>query len=375
MGDRQPRQPAHRGVLCQQRPRLHAGDEGHANAQVCYDYGMDGNLAPGSGVTNYQQWNSTILSADAADINCADVHWYPINGVPTESVQSIMSLVDNIPAAAAEVHSALSQYDPSAYFVVGETNMSQTANAWNEEPVGALFAAANAMEWLSFGAQSVDWWDVHNYGTPTADFGMFSSGSSGGRRRHPVRAVLRLRLASKLAVKGATVGTLLVPTPNIYAYYSKQPGGGYSVMLVNADPSNGYTIPTSSLGITSTTETEYAYSAASPSVRSGNFSGASVNVPAESIVVLSGGTGQPSPTPTPSGTPSQSPSASPSVTATPSRPPRRPPPRRPPRQARAARQPHLVNVWKTFDKRTCGTSLSCKSPQTTREVCCNRRPI
>jgi len=94
------------------------------NAQVCYDYAMDGNLAPGSGVTNYQNWNATILQADAADINCADVHWYPINGTPAESVQSIMELVDNIPPAAAEVKSALAAYDPSAYFVVGETNMS-----------------------------------------------------------------------------------------------------------------------------------------------------------------------------------------------------------------------------------------------------------
>src|SRR5215469_16247809 len=259
------------------------------SAQICYDYGMDGNLAPGSGVTNYQQWNDTILSADAADINCADVHWYPINGTPTENVQSIMSLVDNIPAAAAEIHLALSTYDPSAYFVVGETNTSQTANAWNEEPVGALYAAANAMEWLSFGAQSVDWWDVHNYGTPTADFGMFSSASSGEPAMDtPYAPYYGYLLASKLAVKGATVGTLLVSTPNIYAYYSKQSGGGYSVMLINADPSNAYSISTSSLGITSSTETEYTYSAANPSIVSGSLSGSSVCVPAESIVVLTG---------------------------------------------------------------------------------------
>jgi hypothetical protein len=291
------------------------------NAQVCYDYAMDGNLAPGAGVANFQTWNSTILSADAADINCADVHWYPINGIPSgESVQSIMSLVDNIPAAAAEVHSALSQYDPSAYFVVGETNISQTANEWNEEPVGALFAAANSMEWLSFGAQSVDWWDVHNYGTPTADFGMFSSGSSGEPAVDtPYAPYYGYQLASKLAVKGAKVGTLLVPTPNIYGYYSQQPGGGYSVMLVNADPSNGYTVPMSSLGITSTTETEYSYSAASPSVTSTSFSGTSVSVPAESIVVLTNGTGtQPSQSPTPSTTPSATPSASVTPSTTPS---------------------------------------------------------
>jgi hypothetical protein len=288
------------------------------NAQICYDYAMDGNLAPGSGVTNYQQWNDTILSADAADINCADVHWYPINGLTTESVQSIMSLIDNIPAAAAEVHTALSTYDPNAYFVVGETNVSQTANAWNEEPVGALFAAANAMEWLSFGAQSVDWWDVHNYGSPTADFGMFSSGSSGEPAVDtPYPPYYGYALAAKLAVKGATVGTLLVPTPNIYAYYSQQSGGGYSVMLVNADPSNAYTISTSSLGISSSTETEYTYSAANPAIATSSLSSGSVSVPAQSIVVLSGTGSAPSPSPTPTPTPTPTSTATPTPTSTP----------------------------------------------------------
>jgi hypothetical protein len=126
----------------------------NSNAQICYDYAMDGSLAPGSGVSGWQSWNDTILQADAADINCADVHWYPVNGTPSETVQSILATVGNIPAAASEIHTALSTYDPSAYFVVGETNISQTANAWNEEPVGALYAAATDLEWLSYGARN-----------------------------------------------------------------------------------------------------------------------------------------------------------------------------------------------------------------------------
>jgi cellulose binding protein with CBM2 domain len=282
------------------------------SAQICYDYAMDGNLAPGAGVDGFQTWNSTILQADAADINCADVHWYPINGLPTESVQSIMELIDNIPPAAAEVHSALSTYDPGAYFVVGETNMSQTANAWNEQPVGALFAAANALEWLSFGAQSVDWWDVHNYGSPTADFGMFSSATNGEPAMDtPYPPYYGYQLASKLAVKGAKVGTLAVSTPNIYGYFSNLPGGSYAVMLVNANPSSGYTISTSSLGLTSSTGTAYTYSNANPTIATGSYSGGSVSVPAESIVVLTG-SGGPPPTPSPSVSPTSSPSASPS---------------------------------------------------------------
>ena len=290
------------------------------NAQICYDYAMDGNLAPGAGVSGFQAWNDTILQADAADTNCADVHWYPINGTPTESVQSIMELVDNIPAAAAEIHTALSAYDPSAYYVVGETNMSQTANAWNEQPVGALFAAANALEWLSFGAQSVDWWDVHNYGTLTADFGMFSSATSGETAMDtPYAPYYGYALAAQLAVKGAKVGTLAVATPNIYGYYSNLPGGSYAVMLVNADPANSYTVSTSSLGITSSSETEYTYDSANPSIASSSVSGSSVSVPAESIVVLTNGSGNPPPTPTPTPTvttPTPTPTPTPTATGT-----------------------------------------------------------
>ena len=308
------------------------------NAQICYDYAMDGNLAPGAGVSGFQSWNDTILGADTADINCADVHWYPINGTPTESVQSIMELIDNIPPAAAEVPTALSTYDPSAYFVVGETNMSQTANAWNEEPVGALFAAANAMEWLSFGAQSVDWWDVHNYGSPTADFGMFSSASSGEPAMDtPYPPYYGYEVAAKLAVKGAKVGTLPIATPNIYSYYSDLPGGGYAVMLVNADPASSYQVSTSSLGITSTSETQYTYDSASPAIATTTFSGSSVSVPAESVVVLTNGTGGPPPTPTPTPTtPAPAPTThSPTPTPTPTSPAPTPP--RPPRRGLAAR--------------------------------------
>jgi hypothetical protein len=289
------------------------------NAQICYDYAMDGNLAAGSGVANYLTWNDTILQADAADINCADVHWYPFNGLPAESVQSILESVDNIPAAAKEIDTALSTYDPSAYFVVGETNISQTANAWNEEPAGALFAAANSLEWLANGAQSVDWWDVHNYGTATADFGMFSSATGGEPAIDtPYPPYYGYALAAKLAVKGATVGTLPVATPNVYGYYAQQPGGSYAVMLVNADPSNSYQLSASSLGITGSSETEYTYSAADPAIVSGTLAGSSVTVPAESIVVLTNAAGGPVPTPTPTPTPAPTPTPTPTPTPSPS---------------------------------------------------------
>lgn len=334
-------------------PYMQAMKAADPNAKICYDYAMDGALAPGAGVDGWQTWNSTVLQADASLIDCADVHWYPINGTPAESDQSIMELIDNIPAAAAEVRSTLATYDPTAYFVVGETNMSQTANAWNEQPIGALFAAANAMEWLSFGAQSVDWWDVHNYGSPTADFGMFSSATSGEPAMNtPYPPYYGYLLASKLAVKGARVGTLAVATPNIYGYYSNLPGGTYAVMLVNADPANGYTLSAPSLGITGGTLTQYVYDKSNPTIATSSLSGTSVTVPAESVVVLTGGSGTaPSTTP---GSPSPSPSAtrpgSPSPSAT--RPSSTPPSSTPPGSSSPA---------PTGGPRTCTASYSVAS--------------
>ncbi|MFC1418030.1 cellulose binding domain-containing protein [Streptacidiphilus cavernicola] len=303
-------------------PYMQAMKAADPAAKICYDYAMDGGLAPGSGATDWQNWNDTVLQADSADIDCADVHWYPVNGTPTESVQSIMELVDNIPAAAAEIHTALAAHDPTADFIVGETNISQTANEWNEEPVGALFAAANNLEWLANGAQSVDWWDVHNYGTPTADFGMFSSGSGGEPAVDtPYAPYYGYALAAKLAVKGAKVGTLAVSTPNIYSYYSDLPDGSYAVMLVNADPGSGYTVNTAALGITGSAETEYTYDKADPSIVTGSLTGASVTLPAESVVVLTNATGAPpsaTPTPTPTPTVTASPTPTPTPTPTPS---------------------------------------------------------
>jgi hypothetical protein len=71
-----------------------------------------------------------------------------------------------------------------------------------------------------------------------------------------------------------------------------------AVMVVNADPANSYQVSTSSLGITSPSETMYTYDAASPSIVSSGFSGGTVPVSAESIVVLTNASGGP-PTPTP----------------------------------------------------------------------------
>jgi hypothetical protein len=260
------------------------------SAQIGFDYGMDGSLAPGSGADNWQTWDDTVLGADASYINFADVHWYPFNGTPTETPDQILATLGNIPTAASEIGTALGTYDPSAYFVVGETNMSNDETAWNEEPVGALFSAGNALQWLAYGAHSVDWWDVHNDGSSSGDFGLLSSGYSGEPATDtPFPPYYGYQLASVLAQKGATVSTLGLSAPNTYGWSSALPGGGTAVMLINADPTSSPAVPTSSLGISGSSVKELTYDNADPSIvqSTADLSGGSVTLPAESIVVLS----------------------------------------------------------------------------------------
>jgi hypothetical protein len=94
------------------------------------------------------------------------------------------------------------------------------------------------------------------------------------------------KMGSHLAFEGATVGTLLLPTPDIYSFYSQLPDGSYAVVLVNASPSEAASLKVSDLGFSGTPKTRHVYDEAHPTITSAAFSGSRVQVPAESIVVL-----------------------------------------------------------------------------------------
>jgi hypothetical protein len=110
-------------------------------------------------------------------------------------------------------------------------------------------------------------------------------------------------MASQLAVRGATIGTLALGTQDLYAYDAQLPDGSYGVLLANAD---------TSAGITGGSITQQTYDAANPTIVSSSPSGASVTLPAESVVLLTGAQGSP-----PSGTPT----TPPPTTAPPTTPP------------------------------------------------------
>ncbi len=114
----------------------------------------------------------------------------------------------------AYVRAELKTYAPSAAVVVGETDVSNNLTTTACTPVGALFAAGDALSWLAAGAESVDWWELNHYGNTTSrcvnpDFGFFTS-SSPTAAETPYYGYL---LASKIAKPNAVLDTLGTSRP------------------------------------------------------------------------------------------------------------------------------------------------------------------
>ena len=128
--------------------------------------------------------------------------------------------------------------------VVGETGVSNNETTTVCTPAGALFAAGDVLSWLAAGAQSVDWWDMNNYGNTTAsctspDYGLFTS-SSPPVAETPYYGYL---LASVLAQPHALLGTLRTSDPSdVLAYQSVLPGGKAAVAFINTNTSSAQTV-------------------------------------------------------------------------------------------------------------------------------------
>jgi hypothetical protein len=203
----------------------------------------------GGSVAGYTEWNNTVLTEDKKYIGFVDAHWYPFGyggttgaaGNPT--AEQVIRTVYRIPAEYAKIKTALQARGlPGAKIVVGETNVSYRATDTACNAVGALFAAGDALEWLSLGVSSVDWWTLNGYGnTGTTcshpDEGMFTSNS----RPVAESPYLGYLLAGALAQPGAKLMALsLSPSAvssSVLAFQSVLADGKSAVLLINTSTS------------------------------------------------------------------------------------------------------------------------------------------
>ncbi|GII32990.1 hypothetical protein Pmi06nite_64320 [Planotetraspora mira] len=155
---------------------MHAVDPA---TRVGFPMTIDRTVAAGTGtwVADPDLWNRTVLKQNADQVDFIDFHWYPIFGIPVLSNAQLFETVDRIPHAMDYLRSIIDEYDPNTPIVVSESNISQSEIVYNCQPVAALYAVATALTWLSQGADSYMWWQVHNSDNMNGDFGFLSNGS------------------------------------------------------------------------------------------------------------------------------------------------------------------------------------------------------
>jgi hypothetical protein len=259
-----------------------------------------GSQVPGSAVADSSEWNSTVLSADGKGISFVDAHYYPFKfsgrtGGANPTDQQVLRSLLAIPSLFGSIRAELSAYDPRASVVIGETAVSNQATTTNCTPVGALFAIGDALSWLSAGAETVDWWDVNNYGNRSShcvnpDYGFFTS-SKRPATETPYYGYL---LASKLAKPHALLGTLGTSDPsNVLAFQSALPDGTHTVALININTESAQTVTFRASDWLSGTLRTWLYDAHNPESSAIVTGTTSVNaiangivLPAESITVL-----------------------------------------------------------------------------------------
>jgi len=276
-------------------PYLQAMKKANPATKIGVPWAFNGAQAAGAGVKNASLWNAKVLRATKADVSFVDAHWYPFDQVAGVTDQQIVLSTRRIPAAAAEIRSTLHREAPGVAFLVGETNISERLTTLDFQPVSALFAAATSLSWLSQGAESVDWWDLNNFGSPTeGDYGLVSSGSPESQAAGtPFPPYYGEQLASNLTTDGGRIGTIDTGSSDVLGFKS-DPGHESRILLVNTAPSQVVSVAdrwfASGSALDILTYSPLTAGSANPIVRSTTTAGRSLVLPAESIVVVSGTT-------------------------------------------------------------------------------------
>lgn len=198
------------------------------------------NDVPGAAVPDNSEWNNTVLGTDGEYISFVDAHYYPFyfrgstgGGNPTDA--QVLQSLKKIPLAYDTIRIELNIYDPSVSVLIGETAVSSNRTTTGCTPVGAVFAAGDVLSWLAAGAESVNWWDVNDYGSNTSacvkpDYGFFTS-SSPPTLETPYSGYL---LASLLAQPHAILGTMVTSDPSdVLAFQSTLTDGKHAVAFIN----------------------------------------------------------------------------------------------------------------------------------------------
>jgi hypothetical protein len=300
-GDAQGTQTLATSYAVNARPFLAAMKQSDPAARIGVPWAFGSDVG-GAAVPDNAEWNNTVLGRDGRYVSFVDAHYYPFSfggstGGGNPSDQQVLQALTAVPALYRQIRGELDVYDPRAQVVVGETGVSNNETTTVCTPAGALFAAGDVLSWLAAGAQSVDWWDMNNYGNTgtsctSPDYGMFTSASP----PVPETPYYGYVLASVLARPGALLAAIgTSDLADVLAFQSRLPGGQEAVALLNTSTSSARTVTfRSSLPRSGQLQT-WTYSAGNQNAANSNIvqgtASASaiahgVTVPPESMVIV-----------------------------------------------------------------------------------------
>jgi hypothetical protein len=247
-GDAQGTQTLATSYAVNARQFMQAMKQADPSAQIGVPWAF-GSDVPGASVPDNSEWNNTVLGQDGRYVSFVDAHFYPFSfsgatGGSNPTDQQVLQSLMSVPSVYSQLRGELDAYDPRAQIVVGETGVSNNETTTVCTPAGALFAAGDVLSWLSAGAQSVDWWDMNNYGNTSAtctnpDYGMFTSSSP----PVPETPYYGYVLASVLARPNALLATMGTSDPaDVLAYQSRLPGGQEAVAFINTNTASAQTV-------------------------------------------------------------------------------------------------------------------------------------
>ena len=270
-----------------------------AQIGVPWAFGSD---VSGASVPDNSEWNNTVLGQDGNLISFVDAHYYPFGfygstGGSNPTDQQVLEALMSVPSLYQEIRSELDAYAPRAQVVVGETAVSNNETTTVCTPTGALFAAGDVLSWLAAGAETVDWWDMNNYGNTGAtctnpDYGMFTSDSPPS----PETPYYGYVLASVIAQPHALLSAMTTSDPtDVLAYQSFLPGHHVAVAFINTNTTSAETVTFHSFAPLFGQLKTWTYSVGNQNATNSNIvqstmSAASlasgINLPAESMVIL-----------------------------------------------------------------------------------------
>ncbi len=233
-------------------------------------------------------WNDAVMPALKGKYNSLSVLWYPHRTPSSPTDAEDLTTITSIPKYAAGIKADIAKYSPGTSYTITEANNDNQPTTAQCKPVGAVYAAGTALEWLAQGAQAVDWWvqsDGNNSGSKcvNTDFSMFNLNGT------PQTSYWGYLLASKMTQPAGRV--LSVDTANtnknVLAFHVLLRYGKIGEAYVNLSTKSAQVTSTKNISVNGLTT--WRYEAAHPSVVTGkaNWKGkVTVSLPGESVTVL-----------------------------------------------------------------------------------------